>query len=68
MAGDIYRHYKGGRYRVLFEARVSTNGPDEGRLVVVYVSLTTGAILVRDRTEFHIKFSDLGIPRFELED
>lgn len=34
----LYRHYRGAYYRVLFTARVSTNGPGEGKEVVVYIS------------------------------
>jgi len=49
----VYRHYKGGLYRVLFEARNSTNGPDDGLPVVVYVSLTNGHVFVRDLAQFH---------------
>jgi len=49
----IYRHHKGGLYRVLFTARQSTNGPDVGLPLVVYVSLTKGTVHVRDEQEFH---------------
>ncbi len=49
----IYRHYKGGLYRVLFNATESTNGPHNGRELVVYVSLAKGAIRVRAEDEFH---------------
>ncbi len=62
----IYRHYKGGLYRVLFVAHESTNAR-EGNGVVVYVSLKTGRINVRDEGEFH-STSPLGVPRFEFEE
>ncbi len=51
----VYEHYKGGRYRVLFIARNSTNGHNEGQPVIVYVSLTTGSICVRYEAEFNSK-------------
>lgn len=44
-------HYEGGRYRVLFVARDSTNAR-EGNRLVVYVSLTYGTINARDEVEF----------------
>ena len=65
----IYVHHKGGRYRVLFTARVSTNGPDEGKSVVVYVSLTKGTLHVRDESQFHDELPALEggvIQRFRL--
>jgi len=33
----LWEHYRGGFYWVLFVALCSTNGPDEGRLMVVYM-------------------------------
>jgi hypothetical protein len=51
----IYKHVKGGMYRVLFCARQSTNGPDEGKLVVVYMDLKHGGLHVRDEIQFHEK-------------
>ena len=48
----IYEHYKGGRYTVLFTARVSTNGLTEGERLVIYVSHTTGDVCARDLDEF----------------
>lgn len=49
----IYTHAKGGSYTVLFVARNSTNGPGEGRNVVVYVDRKYGHVHVRDEEEFH---------------
>jgi hypothetical protein len=59
----ICRHYKGGLYRVLFSATESTNARvdrDRPLGVVVYVSLTTDEIHVRDAAEFHgdVRFLD----------
>jgi len=59
----MYRHYKGGLYRRLFNATESTNArvnPRRPLGVVVYVSLTTGEIHVRDAEEFHgyVEFAD----------
>ncbi len=48
----VYRHWKGDRYRVLFVGWMSTNG-QQRTPQVVYVSLTTGTINVRDEAEFH---------------
>ncbi|MBV9169080.1 MAG: DUF1653 domain-containing protein [Chloroflexi bacterium] len=64
----IYRHWKGGFYRVLFTALDSTNA-HERRSLVVYVSLNRdyGSINVRDEEEFH-EMTDVGAglraPRF----
>jgi hypothetical protein len=69
IAPGIYRHYKGGLYRVLFEAHDSTNGPHEGRSLVVYVSLTTGRINVRASDQFVDSVGVVGYaatPRFAL--
>lgn len=67
----IYRHYKGGLYRVLGTALVSTNGPDTGDRVVVYISLTYGSMHVRDEDEFReqvtvteLNGSTITCPRF----
>ena len=45
----IYKHYKGGRYRLLFIVDVdeSLRREDEDTQAVVYVSLTHGTIKVR---------------------
>lgn len=51
----IYKHVKGGLYRVLFSARQSTNGPDEGKLVVIYICLKYGSLNVRDEEQFNEK-------------
>jgi len=59
----IYRHYKGGLYRVLFNGTDSTN-ERSGTPVVVYVSLTNGRVFVRDAREFHGVTED-GQRRFE---
>jgi hypothetical protein len=51
----LYRHYKGGLYRILHSAAESTNArakPDRPLDLVVYVSLSTGKILVREGDEF----------------
>ena len=65
---SVYRHYKGGTYSVLFHAMGSaTNarcGAKDTANVVVYVSLTTGQIHVRDRSEFY-GVVDGGKRRFE---
>lgn len=42
----LYRHHKGGLYRVLFEASESTNAR-AGDRVIIYVSLTTGEVHTR---------------------
>ena len=63
----IYRHYKGGLYRVLFNATESTNARVNERRplgVVVYVSLTTGDVHVRDADEFHGHLAGRATKRF----
>ncbi len=104
---DLRKHYKGGRYRKLFEAVTSTEpfdvrievmlfealhsddrrrvfvsaprshfeerftvhdpGGKGGVPVVVYVSLTYGAIWCRPREEFEgtVVFDGTEVPRFE---
>jgi len=47
----LYRHYKGGMYRVLFTAQDSTNGRDL-ELVVVYLSCKHGTLNTRRQSEF----------------
>lgn len=50
----IYKHWKtGDLYRVLFNARVSTNGEREGRIDVVYIDLKRGGIHTRDEEQWH---------------
>ena len=47
----LCRHYKGGRYLILFEAMESSNGR-ERKPVVIYASLDKGTVNVRDKEEF----------------
>lgn len=64
----IYLHYKGGLYRVLFTAKMSSNGFARENLVV-YVSLEKGSINVRHETEFHEPIDidpTLRVPRFRM--
>ena len=44
----VFRHFKGGRYRVLFTAKDSETQAD----VVVYLSLTNGVIWTRTTAMF----------------
>ena len=67
MRAGIYRHYKGGLYRVLCTAWESTNGRAREE-VVVYVSLGRGVLNVRRRVEFAesvVLDSGEWLPRFE---
>lgn len=51
----VYEHYNGGRYRVMFLAKDSTNAREvEGRrpMIVVYWSFTKGEPCTRDLHEF----------------
>lgn len=71
-APGIYTHYKGGRYRVLFLARESTNAR-RGEPVVVYSSLnegTEGNVYVRTVAEFteYIIHEDELQQRFRRDD
>lgn len=61
----IYRHYKGGEYRVLGEARL-TDGADR---LVVYESLRDGQLWVRSLREFQevVESSGKEQPRFTFE-
>jgi hypothetical protein len=38
-ADDVYKHYKGGRYRIVGTARNSNNGPDDGKELVLYTCI-----------------------------
>ncbi len=60
----IYRHHKGGLYRVLFQAIESTN-ERAGIPVVVYLSMTKGTIHVRTLEEFNRFVDGTFTPRFE---
>jgi hypothetical protein len=52
--GGIYEHSATRRsYRVLTLAVSSTNGTLDGKILVVYVSLTNGTIYAREEAEFH---------------
>ncbi len=66
----IYRHYKGGLYRVLATAENCTNGDPNDQLVV-YIALSNGKVYAREQEEFHewIKEDHLAggacmVPRF----
>ncbi len=48
----IYKHFKGGLYRVLCTAEECTNA-HPGRDLVVYISLENGKVYCRDQDEFH---------------
>lgn len=62
----IFRHHKGGLYRVLGCARNSTNGMDR-QWMVLYVSMTFGEMYVRELDEFTEILAIRGkpVPRFE---
>lgn len=65
----LYRHYKGAHYRVLFLAKNSTNGADEDRNEVVYVSLSEpGRISVRSEEEFESTVQPRENPEGLVED
>lgn len=48
----VYRHWKGDLYRVLFTAKIASNGFARESMVV-YVSLKTGQFNTRHEKEFH---------------
>lgn len=60
--GHIYRHYKGGRYLVLFIATHSETGED----TVVYRRISDGSDWCRPLSSWQEPVSD-GRTRFELE-
>lgn len=47
--GAIYKHFKGGLYRVMFRA----TDANTDKVVVVYMCLKTGGIFVRDEANFN---------------
>lgn len=59
----IYEHYKGGLYRVIWSA-VDHTRARFGSPVVVYMSLKSGEILVRDANEFYgdVRVANSGLP------
>ncbi len=65
----VYRHFKGSFYRVLFVATSATNGDEDGRPVVIYMSMNDGTIYARDEEEFHspvLWTNPRAEPRFKL--
>lgn len=63
---DVYRHYKGGLYRVLFSAMDEETEEHK----IVYVSLKDGRIWLRDPTVFYgeVFVGDKYVRRFEPYD
>lgn len=64
----IYRHYSGVLYRVLLTGRDSTNGPDEGRTMVCYISDAEHGFHFREINQFteKVEWPDGSVrPRFE---
>ncbi len=62
---QLYRHYKGGIYRMVCDDATST---DTERPVVVYQSLSSGKMFTRDKVVFNekVKLPSGGeVPRFE---
>lgn len=51
-AGRRWQHYRGTIYTTLHVGRWSTNGPDEGRAVIVYTSKDATHVCVRFADEF----------------
>lgn len=62
MDEKIYRHYKGGLYRLLFHA----TDAETRKTVVVYESLEDNRPYVRDWQDFHGWVHSVGKPRFTL--
>jgi hypothetical protein len=63
--GGVWRHYKGGLYRVLGMVRNSTNGADRPWMVL-YVSMTYGEVYVRELDEFvgQVEVDGVTVQRF----
>lgn len=57
-----YEHYKGGRYEYVCEAFLESDGTP----LVVYRSVSTGAMYARPRSEFfeQVPVGDRLVPRF----
>ncbi len=49
---DLYRHHKGGLYVVQGPALSATNGPTDGRRVIIYHAKDGHQLFVRDALEF----------------
>lgn len=60
----LFRHYKGGLYRVLIESALHSETQEE---VTVYLSVETGKVWVRPTSMFHelVQIDDDNwVPRF----
>jgi hypothetical protein len=75
MITGIYRHFKGGRYRVLYTATFQTvNDPKlDGIRVAVYLSFENGKVYTRPVAEFgdyvaHPNNPAISVQRFVLEE
>jgi len=69
LTSSTFRHFKGGRYRLLYVAESCTN-LHIGRRIVVYVSLTDGSVYTRDLKEWNesVPLPSGGfVPRFQAE-
>lgn len=49
----IYKHHKGGYYRVVFESVSNSTNDGKKENFVVYVSLSHGTVHAREYGEFH---------------
>jgi len=60
-----YRHYKGGIYQIVCEARLEAD-PDVA--MMVYQSVTDGTIWTRPREAFFelVEYEGASVPRFSL--
>lgn len=56
--GDMYSHYKGGKYKVLTMATHS----ETGEAMVVYQSLIFGSIFVRPLSLWNSWVEEVGVP------
>jgi hypothetical protein len=62
--GSIYRHFKGGKYRVM---TLADDADYEGRKVVVYRSILFGGVYVKTLEYFFQEVQEAGgMPRFRL--
>lgn len=61
----IYRHYKGGFYKLICEAILEWCVGSKDSEVVIYESMSTGKVWVRRKDDF-FGFTVNGTKRFEL--
>lgn len=52
LAPGVYRHYKGGLYRLFFVSRDASDTTRDGTICYVYMDIGTGRVYHRPTSEF----------------